>query len=154
MRLTSQEDVVRLLNVLANFKVSLLQVAEGLGGCVEIFHTVGKGRMQQRPREFVPACGDERSAIGQHELLCPAVSRRPQMHNRKLHRIANDQRLAKGAEGANPHKEEANTDRAGLQHLFGVDLVTRVACLQIRGLLMSYGSSRGTACGVGITMFG
>ena len=44
------------------------------------------------------------------------------MHNRKLHRIANDQRLAKGAEGANPHKEEANTDRAGLKHPFGVDL--------------------------------
>ena len=41
------------------------------------------------------------------------------MHNRKLHRIANDQRLAKGAEGANPHKEEANTDRAGLKHPFG-----------------------------------
>ena len=44
------------------------------------------------------------------------------MHNRKLHWIANDQRLAKGAEGANPHKEEANTDRAGLKHPFGVDL--------------------------------
>ena len=58
----------------------------------------------------------------QHELLCPAVRRLLQMHNRELHWIANDQRLAKGAEGADPHKEETNTDRAGFKHPFGVDL--------------------------------
>ena len=66
MRLSSQEDVVCLSHVLANLKVSLLQVAKDLCCSVEILHTVGEGRMQQRPREFVPACGDERSAIGQH----------------------------------------------------------------------------------------
>ena len=33
------------------------------------------------------------------------------MHNRELHWIANDQRFAKCAEGADPHKEETNTDR-------------------------------------------